>query len=53
MTDERLKVVLAMLESFALLSRKATDEIGWIALKFSCSRMEADRLIREARRERE
>ncbi len=40
-----------MLDSFAQLERKATDEIGWIALKLSCSRARAERMIRAAREE--
>lgn len=47
-TADRLALVRDFLASFARLERRATDEAGWIALKLSCSRHEAERLIERA-----
>jgi len=48
--SDRAFYVLDFLEQYASLERKATDEIGWIALKFSCSRAQAEKWIAAARR---
>jgi len=48
--QKRRELVRAFLEDFARLERKNTDEVGWIALKFSTTRDQAARLIEEARR---
>jgi hypothetical protein len=49
MNKYRKEDVLRRLEIFNSLARKSTDEIGWIALAYSCSREEAMRLIFAAR----
>lgn len=41
--------IMARLRRFEALERKATDEIGWIALAYSCSREVATRMIETAR----
>lgn len=41
--------ILAGLKAFSLLDRKATDEIGWIALKLGVSRRKAAKAIENAR----
>jgi len=51
--DERQrKDILAALKSFATLERKDTDEVGWIALKWSVPRVTAARWISLARYKR-
>lgn len=47
--QKRRELCRAFLEDFARLGRKATDEVGWIALKFSIDRAAAARLIEETR----
>ena len=42
-------MILRMLNQFGRLERQATDEIGWIALKYSCGRPKAERMITYAR----
>jgi len=44
-------MILQMLEGYGALQNKATDEAGWIALKLSCSRGEAETAIAKARGE--
>lgn len=48
MTADRREKILCFLRQFEQLERKATDAAGWIALKFSISRDEAEREIRKA-----
>ena len=45
--------ILRRLESFRKLERKSTDEIGWIALAYSCSRTEAEKMIQAATKSKE
>jgi len=45
---DRLALVLEFLEQYHQLARKGTDEVEWIALKFSTSREQASRLIVQA-----
>lgn len=40
--------ILHRLESFRQLERKSTDEVGWIALAYSCSKAEAEKMIQAA-----
>lgn len=52
MTKEDAQYILRSLEIFDGIERKATDAVdavGWIALRKSCTRVKAERLIREAR----
>ena len=44
----KAKDIARRLKSFAELDRKATDEIGWIALAYSCSRVKAGIMIANA-----
>lgn len=44
------RTIIGMLERFAALERKATDEVGWVALKLSCDRRTAQRRIIAARK---
>lgn len=46
---EKIAFVKQTLENFAKIERKHTDEAGWIALKLSCSRDVAERLIEKAK----
>jgi hypothetical protein len=47
--DHVNRLVRAFLTDYEQLRRKDTDETGWIALKFSCSRERAAELIANAR----
>ncbi len=49
MTKAKADQVLRCLDQFEGLERKNTDEIGWIALKYSCSRARAEKMIKAAR----
>lgn len=49
MNADRCARVLDALASFEKIENKATDEIGWVALKFSVTRAGAERLINGAR----
>ena len=49
-TQAKLDNVMARLAVYERLERKATDEVGWISLAFSCTRAKAAKLIEEARR---
>lgn len=42
--------VLARLDRFSKLERKCTDEEGWIAKAYSCTLIQALRLIEKARK---
>lgn len=42
--------VLKRLEGYAKLARKDTDEAGWIAMSYSCTRNRALHMIEDARR---
>jgi hypothetical protein len=55
MKPDKLKAddILHRLESFRKLERKSTDEIGWIALAYSCSRAEAEKMIQAATKSKE
>ena len=48
MSTKRERQCLEFLEDFERLSRKDTDAIGWIALKFSITRAQAEHLIIDA-----
>ena len=50
MTAERASQIMEWLMTFNSLERKNTDEIGWVALKLSCTREQAERLIMKARK---
>lgn len=41
--------IVRSLDGFAKLERKATDEIGWIALRYSTTRDKAEKMIVAAR----
>lgn len=47
--QKRRELVRAFLEDFMRLERKHTDEVGWIALKFSTTRDKATQFIEDAR----
>lgn len=49
MTRSTAENILARLDTFNRLERKATDEAGWIALAYSCSPAKAKKMIAEAR----
>ena len=49
MTKEKAKDIQGMLDGFAKLERKSTDEVGWIQCKFSCTRARALKMIEQAR----
>jgi hypothetical protein len=49
MTKEKAKDILSMLDGFAKLEHKSTDEVGWIQCKFSCTRARALRMVEQAR----
>ena len=44
---DKVRVVLArdLLRGYEKLERKEVDRAGWLALKFSCSREEAERIV--------
>ena len=46
--DEADSIVRSLL-SFSQLQRKNTDEIGWIAMRYSCTRATAEQKIKVAR----
>lgn len=48
MTNAQKDALLAWIDRYNRLDRKATDLIGWIALKYSCSRPQAERMLAEA-----
>ena len=50
MTLDRAENVLARLRVFEKLDRKATDEVGWIALAFSVNRKQAEKLMAQAKK---
>jgi hypothetical protein len=43
-TKERLALARDFLRQFDTLTNPATDRVGWLMLKFSCSRLVAARL---------
>jgi hypothetical protein len=47
---DRIAYVREFLKQFEALTpaRRQTDAIGWIALKLSCSREQAEKWVREA-----
>jgi len=49
MQGDEAHTLLRSLERFRELKRQAPDEIGWIALHYSCGRAKAQRLIETAR----
>jgi hypothetical protein len=49
MTADRRMLILSFLEQFNRLERQNTDETGWIALKLSCTRAQAGKIIEQAR----
>lgn len=49
MTKDEAPSIVRSLTRFDVLERKATDEIGWIALRYSCSRAQAEKKIATAR----
>lgn len=50
MTKDRAAMIRDWLRDFAALASKNTDEVGWIMLKLSCSRLKAARTIEQAKR---
>ena len=48
MTFERAKMIRDFLEQYEKLQSKGVDAIGWIALKLSTSRSEAEKQIKQA-----
>lgn len=52
---DKLKIddIIRRLENLHKLERKSTDEIGWIALAYSCSRAEAEKMIQAATKTKE
>ena len=48
MTIEKAKEIKNRLESYDKLANPVPDKVGWIALAYSCSRAEADRMITES-----
>lgn len=48
---DKSELILEFLGDYDKLKRKDVDAIGWIALKFSVSRVEAECLIAKARGE--
>ena len=46
---EYVELTREFLRQFETLESRATDDVGWIALKLSCSRTRAERLIAAAR----
>lgn len=44
-------MALDFLRQFDALERKTCDEAGWLALKFSISRAEAEKLLRSVRKQ--
>ena len=49
MKPDEAHTLLRSIERFYSLQRKATDEVGWIALRYSVGRTKAKRLIDTAR----
>ena len=49
MTGDEGHTLLRSIERFYQLERQATDEVGWIALRYSVGRAKAQRLIDTAR----
>lgn len=49
MKREEAQSIVRSLERFNDLQHKATDEVGWIALRYSCTRTKAERMIAQAR----
>jgi hypothetical protein len=49
MTAKKARDILASLGHFAKLERTNTDEIGWIALRYCCTRAKAERMIAQAK----
>lgn len=47
-TSEKIEQTKVFAEQFTTLTRPSIDLVGWIALKFSCTRSEALRLIEAA-----
>ena len=45
-----ISAVKARLDRFAKIERVATDEIGWIALAYGCTRHRAKQMIDQARK---
>jgi hypothetical protein len=48
-TQDRIDNARNFIEQYEKLPAPATDLTGWIALKFSCSQLAADRLITATR----
>lgn len=49
MTGDEAHTLLRSLERFHQLQHQATDEIGWVALRYSVGRAKAQRLISTAK----
>lgn len=49
MKKDEAESIVRSLEGFNRLERKNTDEVGWIALRYSCTRAKAERMIETAR----
>jgi hypothetical protein len=49
MTTKKAREILASLGHFAKLERMHTDEVGWIALRYCCTRAKAERMIAQAK----
>lgn len=45
MGSREAELILGMLESHKKLERAAVDEVGWVALKLSCSYAKAEKKI--------
>lgn len=49
MTTKAADEIMNRLETFQKLERKETDEVGWIAVAYSCGRAKAEKMIAIAR----
>jgi phosphoribulokinase len=48
MTQDRAELVMKKMAVFDSLTRKSTDQVGWIALQFGVTRKAAARMIDDA-----